>query len=405
MTLASLWSLLKGYVIIRVTGRSVEDFINEAYASGVELWNLVRIDERSIISHVYLRDLREIGRLLKRTDCTGRIERKMGLPFLTMKLAKRKGFAIGVVLFSVTLYMLSSFVWFVHVTGCDKIKPDAILEFAANQGAKPGVLRREIDSDLLARGVLAEFPGLAWVGVSIKGTTVNIEVAEKTLPEVVPGIVHLVASEDALVTNMIVLSGEPLVSEGETVSRGQILVTGVVVSPYGYEGTDVNKSYVVNAKGVIMGRVWRTYRGLLQLTQELQYETGRKAKAWRLSLGPYDFRVGPETAPFGTHVEEKSEYEIPSLRRGGAVPLVRLGVTTYRETEKFVLMTDKEKALEKLKAEASSSIKARIPRDARILDEREDLEFSEEKEWVYTLVVETIEDIAEERREDREIGH
>ena len=151
-----------------------------------------------------------------------------------MKLTRRKGLAIGLILFSVVLYALSSFVWFVDVIGCDKVSPDAIIEFAAMQGVKAGVPRRKIDSAELSKAILAEFTGLAWVGVHVRGTTVSIEVAEKTLPEAKPGIVHLVAAEDALVTNMIILAGEPCVSEGETVSKGQILVAGVVLPSYGY---------------------------------------------------------------------------------------------------------------------------------------------------------------------------
>ena len=70
----------------------------------------------------------------------------------------------------------------------------------ANQGVKAGVPRREVDSTSLARAILAEFPNLSWVGVHLKGTTVNIEVAEKALPLAKSGITHLVAAEDALVT-------------------------------------------------------------------------------------------------------------------------------------------------------------------------------------------------------------
>jgi similar to stage IV sporulation protein len=403
LTLRSLWSLLKGYVIIRVTGRAVEDFINEAYTSGVELWNLQRIDERSILGHIYLQDLPEIGKMLKRTDCTGRIERKIGLPFLIMKLSRRKGFAIGAILFSVILYLLSSFVWFVNVTGCDKMSPDTILEFIAKQGVKAGVLRREVDSTSLGRAILAEFPGLAWVGVHIKGTTVNIEVAEKTLPQARSGITHLVAAEDALVTNMIVLAGEPLVSEGDTVAKGQMLVTGIIISPYGYEDTDRDKRHVINAKGVVIGRVWRTYQGVLELVQEFETETGRVEKAGRLSFGPYELRIGPESAPFQTYTEDQSVWEVPFL--GGTKPLIGLTATTYRETEKSVEIADEEEALEDLKEEAFAHVKAKIPGGAKILDEREELKYSEERKWVYTLTIETLEDIAQERSEDREGEH
>lgn len=406
MTLRSLWSHLKGYVIIRVTGRAVEDFINEAYTSGVELWNLVRIDERSVLGNVYLHDLPEIGKILKRTDCQGRIERKTGLPFLIMKLARRKGFVIGAILFSVTLYALSSFVWFVNVTGCDKMSPDSILGFAAKQGVKAGALRREIDSTSLGKAILSEFEGLAWVGVNIKGTTVSIEVAEKTLPQVKSGITHIVAGEDALVTNMIVLAGEPLVNEGDTVARGQVLITGVIVSPHGYEGKDSNKRRIINAKGVVMGRVWRTYQGILELVHEFETETGRVEKARCLSLGSYELHIGPERAPFETYSEQKTVYEIPRLPGTRIRPEIRLTATTYRETERFVEISDREEALENLKEEAFTHVKSRVPRGAKILDEREELKYSsEERKWVYTLTIETLEDIAEERSEDREVEH
>ncbi len=410
MTLRSLWSHFRGYVIIRVTGRAVEDFINEAYTSGVELWNLARIDERSILGHVYLRDLPAIGKILKRTDCTGRIEQKIGLPFLMMKLSRRKGFAIGAILFSVALYVLSSFVWFVNVTGCDKMNPAAILEFVEKQGVKAGTLRREIDSTSLGKTILSEFEGLAWVGVNIKGTIVNIEVAEKTLPQVRLGITHLVAAEDALVTNMIVLAGEPLVNEGDTVIRGQVLIAGVIESPYGYGGKDSSdKGHVINAKGVVMGRVWRTYQGALELVHKFETETGKVEKAGHLSLGSYELHIGPERAPFATYIEERRIYEIPFLRGLGISPmirLIRLTTTTYRETETFVEISDREKTLEHLRGEAFTHVKTKIPRGAKILDEREELDYSsEERKWVYTLTVETLEDIAEERSEDREVGY
>lgn len=399
MTLRSLWFRLRGYVIIRVSGKAVEGFINEAYMSGLELWDLHRIDGRSILCSVYLKDLPEIGQALKRTGCAGRIERKIGLPFLMMKLTRRKGLAIGLILFSVVLYALSSFVWFVDVIGCDKVSPDAIIEFAAMQGVKAGVPRRKIDSAELSKAILAEFTGLAWVGVHVRGTTVSIEVAEKTLPEAKPGIVHLVAAEDALVTNMIILAGEPCVSEGETVSKGQILVAGVVLPSYGYEGEEADTRRVINAKGVVMGRVWRTHQDALDLIQEFEAETGRVERSIRLAFGPYEVRIGPERPRFQSYNEDLSVWKIPLP--GRSEPLIFGSAATYRETEKFAVVLDKERALEDLKITASTHLKAKIPKAAKILDEQEKLEYSEEGKWVYTLTIETLEDIAQERREDR----
>ena len=87
--------------------------------------------------------------------------------------------------------------------------------------------------------------------------------------------------------------------------------------------------------------------------------------------------------------------------RDRSEPLIFGSAATYRETEKFAVVLDKERALEDLKITASTHLKAKIPKAAKILDEQEKLEYSEEGKWVYTLTIETLEDIAQERREDR----
>jgi len=86
--------------------------------------------------------------------------------------------------------------------------------------------------------------------------------------------------------------------------------------------------------------------------------------------------------------------------------VIRITTTTYRETERFVEITDREEALDNLREKAYTDVKSRIPEGAKILDEREELKYSSiEKKWVYTLTIETLEDIAEERRKDPEVGH
>lgn len=401
MTLRSLWSHFKGYVIIRITGKAVEDFINQAYASEIELWNLMRIDGKSVLTCIYLQDLPRAGKILKTTNCKGRVERRVGLPFLIMKLAKRKGFIFGALLFSVGLYVLSSFVWFISISGCDKISCNDIAKFVEEQGIKVGTPRGRVDPASLGKGILAEFPSLAWVGVNIKGTTVSIEVSEKTLPETEPELTHLIASEDALVVNIIVFSGEPAVNEGDTVTRGQTLIEGSVCPPLGYEKDGEEKKEFISAKGVVMGRVWRTYRDSLNLIRRLETETGEIKRTVYFFLGPYEFRIGPKEPPFKTYVEKRSVYGIPSLEDNNVKSAVRLTVIEYKKTERSIEILDRKEILGDLRKKAYIYMKAKMPRGAKILDEREDLEYSAGGEWVYTLTIETIEDIAQEMREHR----
>ncbi|MEW6226706.1 MAG: sporulation protein YqfD [Bacillota bacterium] len=399
MALAELWSHFKGYVIIRVKGGALETFINTASARGIDLWGITRIDDRSLVARVYLRDLPAAGRVLKETGCGGRVEKKVGVPFLIMRLLKRRGLAAGVILFSVALYALSSFVWFVDVSGLEKAEPEAVLEFVAREGVRPGVLKRSVNPGALSKRILAEFPDFAWAGVQIRGTMVSIEIAEKTLPEVKPGVVDVVAAEDALITNVIVLSGEPVVSEGETVTKGQTLIAGFIMQP----GTDEPRQpEVVNAKGIVLGRVWRSHQEIVPLVRQIETPTGRVTKTRRVAMGRFNFCIGPKVPPFAAFVREDKSYALP-LGDLIKVP-VRVDEAIYREVIRRAELVDKEEALAGSREKAYKALTERLPKGARILDEREDVKYSQDRALVYTCTVETVEDIAKERREERELG-
>jgi len=400
VALPDLWCYLKGYVIIAVKGRTLEKFVNTALARGIDLWDITRVDDRSLVARAYLHDLPSLGRVLKETDCQARVEEKVGLPFVVRRLAKRKGLVAGAILFSVALYALSSFVWFVDVSGAEKTRPKAVLELAARHGLRPGVLKSSVDPAAVARGILAEFPEVAWAAVHVRGTMATIEIVEKTLPDAKPGVVDVVAAEDALVTNIIVLSGEPLVGEGDTVTKGQVLIAGVIVGPgAGEDGTGTPE--VVNARGIVLGRVWRTYSEKCSLVREVVTETGRVARARRFRIGGLAFVVGPKAPPFSDYEREDRSYSVPPY--GAAGHSVGLDVTTYREVTRRAELLDREEVLAAARARARAALEARLPRDAKILDVTEDVKYSQGGVVTFTMTMETAEDIARERRQEQEL--
>ena len=395
MTLRSLWSHLKGYVIIRISGKAIEGLINEAYNLGIELWELEWIDERSILIKIYLRDLPKLRNALKNSGCSGRVEKKVGLPFITMKLWKRKGFALGAILFFILLYVMSSFVWFVKIVGCNRIDPTGILKFATAQGIRAGVLKSKVEPENLGKLILAEFPDLSWVGVQLKGTIVNIEIVEKALPQIKPEVINLVAMEDAIVTNIIVLAGEPCVNEGDIVAKGDTLISAITYVADNHEGQNSGSNRVISAKGVVMGRVWRTYEKTFNLVKEIQVETGMMKKIGKLSFGSYELKIGPRNAPFQAYIKDESVFEFPGSKWN--LPSLKLSITIFRETRKHTEVADREKILIDLKEEACENLRSKIPKGAKVLDEYEELKYPGKGRWVYTLTIETLEDIAGER--------
>ncbi len=389
MALAELWSYARGYVIMRVKGGALESFVNAASAQGICLWDVVRLDQRSLAAKVYLRDLPRVGRILRSVGCAGRVERKVGVPFFVRKLVRRRGLAAGAILFSMALYLLSSFVWFVDVRGLVRERPETVREFVAGEGARPGVLRRSVNPNALSRRILAQFPDFAWVGVSVRGTRLMIEIVEKTLPDVARGIADVVAAEDALITNLIVLSGEPLVREGDTVTKGQVLIAGVARG----------REQAVSAKGIVLGRVWRTYREVVPLVRSVETPTGRVARTRRVVVWKASVRIGPAASPFESYALEERVRVLP-FAWARRLP-VRIEETTYREVERRVEVARGDEVAAQLREKARAALAGGLPAGARILDEHEDLKYSQDRSLVYVYTIETVEDIGVERREEQ----
>jgi len=225
------WSYLTGYLNIEVTGEDLEAFINMAISRGIFLWEIRRVNERTLLARVRISGFFGLRHISRRTRCRMRIKSRRGLPFLAVKIRKRKMLALGSLLFLMILYGLASFVWVVSVTGTNQLDPELILEVANQHGLRVGVLRSQLDKSLIEHQLKEDFPAASFINLQIKGTTVNIEIVEKVLPpeiETEKQSAHIVARRDGMIEDVVVMAGLAQVKPGDTVKKGQVLISGVV---------------------------------------------------------------------------------------------------------------------------------------------------------------------------------
>ena len=113
--------------------------------------------------------------------------------------------------------------------------------------------------------MLRELSELAYVKIDIKGVKATVEVVEKIFPrEEISGPCHIVAAKEGVVEEVLVLAGEAQVEKGKAVSKGDILISGVVYpqkNPFmeGVEEELEEKPSLVRARGRVKARVW--YQG------------------------------------------------------------------------------------------------------------------------------------------------
>ena len=234
--LPKLWNFLNGYVIIKVTGFSVERFINLAIHRGVVFLDIKRNagddDVPEFIEmQVSVRDFFRLKAAMKKTKCRIKIVKRVGAPFFMRRYRKRKLLAVGTLFFIAALFVLSNFIWQVNIEGHDRLDPDEITTFLYEAGFGFGTSKRGVDLRWLERQLLAGFSDINWVNVEIRGTVATVRITE-TLPghEVYDysAPADIVAQKDALIIGVATTSGTPMIRPGDVVAQGDVLVSGML---------------------------------------------------------------------------------------------------------------------------------------------------------------------------------
>ena len=179
MLLRDLWSLHQGYVIIKIKGTGIEEFLNGVSRQGIYLWNVERLSRELLVARINVTDFRKLRGIVRSAPVTVEIRHKAGLPFLWRRAKHRYTLLIGALLSILSIYLLSSIVWFIQINGVNELDGALVLQVLKTAGVQPRTWRTSIEPMALEHRLMLELPQLAWVGVKLKGTLLQIEIVER----------------------------------------------------------------------------------------------------------------------------------------------------------------------------------------------------------------------------------
>ncbi len=315
----TLWSYLLGYVIIKIKGVRVEEFINSACSSGLYLWDIRKIKRGFLVAKMRADRFYLVRPLARHCDCKVEIDKKLGLPFLLKCIWRRKMFFMGTLIAVTLIYVLSTHIWFIQVEGIERLNPTRIEEVFRDYGVFPGVPKSKVDLRGLERTLVKEIPGIAWAGGKIRGSVLNLQIVEKIFPEEDEEISkELIANKAGLIEKIIVFSGKALVTHGSAVDKGEILIEGI---------TD-EKGTLIKPRGLIKGRIWYNARGAVELIQNYRENTGRSVRTHHINFKEKSLKIGRKEVPFAEYdtIEEKR-----SISLFGITFPITIITTTYNE--------------------------------------------------------------------------
>ncbi len=164
------------------------------------------------------------------------ISKPLGLYGSLICNKKRYGVFLGLisVLF---LYILSSrIVWDIRIEGEYEGDESEILAELSEAGLSVGKVWSRIDTSEIEMKVLDISDSIGWLNINRRGTVAYVVISEKELhePDVKPeGYANIVAARDCVIEEIIVKSGYATVKKGESVRKGEVLISGVIPTELG----------------------------------------------------------------------------------------------------------------------------------------------------------------------------
>lgn len=389
--LTMLLSWLRGYVVLHITGANRQDrFLNLALQRDIDIYDINWLSEEILELKAAYGELGRLKKIAKITGCTLKARRSTGLPFVYKYLWRRKSLAVGIILFGLGLFVFSQVIFDVQVVPREELKQldsDVVLEKAQELGIRPGAFMYNLDTDRLAKIIQADIDELSWVYISRQGTVVNIEIAERSIyPDELENATlgAIWANRDALIEDVLVKHGQPMVSHGDTVRKGTLLVSPLA------DG---------RADAIIKARVWYEGYGEGALREKLTREAGLSRFVYYIMRGEnrltlWDFAANKNQSNMQQKVARQ---ELPFNLQEEELKLCQ-----DRLTAESVFWHDntEEEAKAKAYAQAKSSLEAQLGEAGayQLLDEQISWQLLSGGIWAANVRWECLEEIGERSR-------
>lgn len=289
---------------VKVWGYSVERLLNLCGNHDVLVWDIEDHGDYHTM-RMSVAGFFALKPLLKKTGTRAAVLGKYGLPFFVSKMCRRKLFVAGLVCCILFWCLASRFIWDIRIEGNFALTEDVLMDYLEEQGVHTAMKKSALEIETLEQALREDYDLITWTSVQLKGTTLLIHIKENEMPvydnrnkaETERGM-DLVAEKEGVVTYIITRSGVPKVACGDSVQKGDILVSGAV--PVYNEDTTVRRYQYVTADADIT----LCYERNLSLEEEVAYEekcytgeeieipvagAGEKEVALRFRKVPYDF--------------------------------------------------------------------------------------------------------------------
>ncbi len=377
---------ITGELEVTATGLSPEKLLNLAAKNHISLSGVRRLSYTQLCFNIGPADYNRLKKLLPEGRYKLNIGSSRGLSLMLYAFRARYCLIAGIIISIVLAFFASSRIWFVKVRGCEKVSEESVLQLLESYGLKSGASVSGEELDEMEKRLMQDISDISWVGISRRGVNIYAYIKESSeLPESTPidKPADVIALKDGVVEKVTVLQGRAVVTQGQTVRAGDVLISGELIYqdlPYQY----------IYALGDVQARIWYSGERKISLVQSETVRTGNTAVVRTMRIFGQDIPLDGEN-PFASYEVESREQDVMNL----GIP-VTIITQTYYETEEREYSITQEEALELGKSDLEQELSAQIPQDAEILRTQSSVKAAVgENAVIVSMFIETLEQIGQ----------
>ena len=243
---------LRGYSVLQICGAAPEWALNCLTENMIAFWDIKWIDPLTVRIKVFRRKEQTACTLINESMCDFEIVETVGIFQPLERLRHRPVLLTSLLICLLSILVIPCFVFFFEVEGNETVPKQKILRELDQSGVHFGIFGPKIYPRRVKDHMIEAIPKLQWVTVEQQGCRGTVIVREReVLPETETkkGFANVIASQSGVITSQSVYTGQAMFQPGDTVTKGDILVSGIV---------DLERTYLIErANAEIFARTWR----------------------------------------------------------------------------------------------------------------------------------------------------
>lgn len=236
----SLALFLRGSCMVAVPAPCRTAAMNLCMQMGLQYRDFCWCTDGSVRFHCTVSSARRFLAACRKRDIEAEIIAYQGLPKLLERISRRAGLVAGALLAVGIIVLSGLFVWDVQVSGNEHLTEEEVISELRESGFGVGSYLPKLHTREVENRVLMHSKSIGWLSINTRGTVAHVQIIERVRGAPGDGEegasrkpANLVAMQDGQIEYLELYRGNAVVTVGQAVKAGELLVSGLYDSQTG----------------------------------------------------------------------------------------------------------------------------------------------------------------------------